>query len=104
MSSTTSSIVIDLTEVDTSDDENLEQEEDRRKSVSKFTQTKFCRSSRLQRPRAGSADVVNLANFSVDSMDHYIEVLKSQNETYIGASINPFLGNVLFSLTSIKKG
>ena len=107
---------VDLTDVDTSDEEvesgssESEEEEVRSKrcsatiSVCKFTQVKFCRNSRLQLRRPGSADVVHPSCFSVESRVHYKELIDSQKETYVGHSTNPFVGNGLFAATRIEEG
>ena len=104
--------VIDLLDVDTSDEEcSLERcEEVNREStgannrVSKFTQRKECRTSRLKLRRPGTADLVHISCFSDESREEYEKLIDAQKRTYVGSSTNPFLGNALYAAEVIEEG
>lgn len=71
--------------------------------MSKCTQVKVCRTSRLRRPMRGTADVVCESCFSAESKAEMKELFDAQKITYVGESINPYFGNALFAGQDISK-
>ena len=111
--------VIDLLDVDISEDEydnssenshaSASEVEGRRRkpsnnAMTKMTCVKKCRRGRLQVKRPGSADIISFSLFSVDSRVEYCNLDCAQKRTYVGSSTNPFLGNALFAGEKILKG
>ena len=104
--------VIDLTSVDTSDEEDnncLNYLEDdsirpRKIRVMKFTFVKKTRASRLQIVRPGVGEKIHLSLFSDASKNHFNDLQNESKRTYVGESRNPFLGNALFAAELIEPG
>ncbi len=100
--------VIDLTNVDTSDEEEKKRDvrdvQTDRNAVMKFTFIKRTRSSRLQIVRPGFAEKIYVSLFSNTSKIHLNELMDASKRTYTGSSMNPFIGNALFAAEVIEEG
>ncbi|MEM8863858.1 MAG: SET domain-containing protein [Chloroflexota bacterium] len=99
--------IIDLTGVDTSDDEvsmGGQNEMTNRKRIVKFTFVKRTRSSRLQLVRPGMAEKIHFSCFSESSQNHFWELENGSKRTYVGESTNPFCGGGLFAAERIEPG
>lgn len=101
--------VIDLTHVDTSEEEEEKCEHRIRTSsnytgMAKFTFLKNTRSSRLRIVRVGMCEKIVFSLFSDVSKQHYAELEAKSKRTYTGESRNPFFGNALFAAEVIHAG
>lgn len=70
----------------------------------KFTLRKQPRGCRLKRKPQPFVEDLHYSCFSADSRSHFHDLCTSGKETYVGSSVNPFLGNGLFAAQNIKAG
>lgn len=101
--------IIDLTDVDTSDDEdNIDIQhtsvKSKRLSMKKFTYRKKPSTGRLQIVRDGMADTMYFSLYSQVSKNLYLELMKKTERTYVGTSVNPYYGNALFAAKTFEAG
>ena len=102
--------IIDLTHVDTRDEEDNCGGEYRirtasnYKGIAKLTFTKKTRSSRLQIVRDGMNEKIAFSLFSNASKTRFAELESKSKSTYVGESRNPFFGNALFAAETIEEG
>lgn len=105
--------IIDLTSVDTSDEEDASEVHVGPKryhasghggtnSMMKIISFKRTRSSRLQIMRPVFAEKIFLSLLSDASKEHFAKLHSNSKRTYVGDSINPFLGNALFAAETIQ--
>jgi len=113
---------IDLTSIpgDTSDEENsgtdgtvspdsamencIELRDDAPVTVAKFTFAKKYREWKLTRLPNPLAEHLHYSCYSLESKQYYTTLRTRSKRTYVGSSLNPFLGNALFAGEDMEPG
>lgn len=103
--------VIDLTELADSDNSVDDDDEpsnsagfEGRPTMCKIVFRKVIKTSRLKICRDTRAEHIHVSLFSKESKSHLKELHGSAKRTYVGSSLNPFLGQALFAAEDISAG
>ncbi len=95
--------LIDLSAIDDVIDESDEAEE--KESLTKYTFRKTCTNIRMKKNQfLPLPEQIYESCFPSRCVRRYLKIINNQKETYVGESLNPFLGDALFAVTKIKIG
>lgn len=100
--------VIDLTLMDTSDEEDANENHRlvviKKPMITKFTFVKKTRTNRLTILRPLMAEILHESCFAEVCKAEYQDLINKSKRTYVGESINPFIGLALFAAERVQSG